>query len=145
MKVPPIRLLEQHYDSISVKAVRAHRPGDGPGWKLQTTLSLRQNPEEERIWALLFEIVLGQEEDKPAIPYEIAVQATGTFEVHAEIPADEMAKLVAITGTSILYSGFRDFVATVTGRGPWGPYLLPTVSFTDIEPETKLEKQADRD
>jgi len=40
-----------------------------------------------------------------------------------------------VNGTSIFYSGLRDFVATITGRGPWGSPLLPTVSFVDLEPE----------
>lgn len=143
MKAPPIRLLEQHYDGISVKAVQGHRPGEGPGWKLQTTISLRQNPDQDRIWAVLLEITLGQEEDRPAIPYEIAAHATGTFEVHPGVPAEEMAKLIAINGTSILYSGLRDFIATITARGPWGPFLLPTVSFADIEPESEAANQGE--
>ncbi len=136
MKAPPIRLLEQHYDNVSVKTIREHSSGENMGWKLETTISLRQNPDKDRIWAVLLEITLGQEEDKPPIPYEIMVHATGTFEVHPGIPTEAIAKLVAINGTSILYSGMRDFVATITARGPWGSFLLPTVSFADFEPSS---------
>lgn len=134
MKAPPIRLLEQHYNRISAEAVPEHRSEEDAGWLLKTTISLRQNPDHDRIWAILLEVTLEQEENRPSIPYEISAQTTGTFEIHADIPAEEIPKMLGINGVSILYSGLRDFVATITARGPWGVFLLPTVSFADIEP-----------
>lgn len=138
MKAPPIRLLEQYYNRVSVEAMEDHKPGGAPGWELATTISVRQHPDRKRICAVLLEIRLSQEDGQPRIPYEISAHATGTFEVHPGVPAEEIAKMVAVNGTSILYSGLRDFIATITGRGPWGSLLLPTVSFIDVEP--KVEK-----
>ncbi len=134
MKAPPIRLLDQHYDRVSVEAAPDHVPGEGPGWELRTTVTLRQNPENERTWVVFLEITLGQEDGKPRVPYELQARAVGAFETHPKLAAEDAAKLVAVTGTSILYSGLRDFLATITARGPWGPFLLPTVSFRDLEP-----------
>jgi len=133
MKAPPIRLLEQHYKRILVEAVDDHSPGDNPGWRLSTTISVRRHPENKLTWAVLLKVAIDQEEGQPVIPYKIAADVTGIFEVHPGLGPNEVMKMVGINGVSILYSGLRDFIATITARGSWGVFLLPTVSFADME------------
>jgi len=37
----------------------------------------------------------------------------------------------------MLYSAARETVATLTGRGPYKTYILPSVSFADFQTEKK--------
>ena len=50
----------------------------------------------------------------------------------------EMMLLPEATGTSILYSAAREYLITVTSRGPWPALVLPTVSF--MPPKEKKRK-----
>lgn len=65
------------------------------------------------------------DENQPS--YDINLVALGIFEVNPKWPEPE--KLVKINGASILYSAAREFLITITSRGPWGAVTLPTVSF----------------
>jgi len=53
--------------------------------------------------------------------------AIGFFSVNAEWK--DPLKLLEVTGASILYAAAREFLITITSRGPWGAIMLPTTSF----------------
>jgi preprotein translocase subunit SecB len=76
--------------------------------------------------------------EKPA-PYKLDLQITGFFEVLPDYPENKVKELIRITGASLLYSGAREYVLGFTSRGPWGPVLLPTISF--LEPNQQEEPQ----
>ncbi len=59
--------------------------------------------------------------------YKIHLIVIGFFEVSPKWPNPE--KLIRINGASILYSAAREFLLTITSRGPWGALMLPTFSF----------------
>jgi preprotein translocase subunit SecB len=71
------------------------------------------------------------------------LQVVGFFKVAPDYPDDEIEKLIQIGGSSILYSASRDFVLTITSRGPWGPVFLPSVTFTK-ETEHKKSTPGER-
>lgn len=76
-------------------------------------------------------------EDKVA-PYEISLEAVGTFILAPEISKEKKEKLLEINGCSMLYGMCREFLMSVTSRGPWKGFMLPTVSFyTPPEEEEK--------
>ena len=94
-----------------------------------------------------YKIVLGVDHLQPAntdnekgtLPYKIALQVIGQFAVEpAEPDAEKLEKLLRFNGGSMLYSAAREMVLIVTGRGPWGPYALPTVNFQTLK---KVEPQ----
>jgi hypothetical protein len=66
--------------------------------------------------------------------------AVGFFRVRPDFPADQATKLVAVTGTSMLYGAVREMVANLTARGPAPMLNLVSVAFTDtpIEEDPKL-------
>ncbi|MBU0483914.1 MAG: hypothetical protein KKB30_05315 [Proteobacteria bacterium] len=70
--------------------------------------------------------------DKEKNPYDIHVVALGHFKVHPDWP--DPGKLVRVNGASILYSAAREFIITITSRGPWGAITIPTKSFQTIVP-----------
>lgn len=49
----------------------------------------------------------------------------------------ELEELVNTNCPSMLYSAAREIILSLTGRCPHGSLLLPTVSFTDFEPNEK--------
>lgn len=66
-------------------------------------------------------------------PYKIDVELAGFFRLSGEFDEQEAARLVAVNGSSVLYSAAREYVWMVTSRGPWGPYQLPTVNFSAMD------------
>lgn len=57
----------------------------------------------------------------------IELVAVGFFEVNSDWP--DPLKLLKINGATILYSAAREFLITITSRGPWGAIPLPATSF----------------
>ncbi len=74
----------------------------------------------------------------PDLPYEIRLHVIGYFQLDPEFEHKDLEHLVQVNGASVLYSAARDFVLTLTSRGPWGPLMLPTINFR-IGPRPKAE------
>lgn len=81
----------------------------------------------EKIEAVL-EIVVRQENDHDQIPYFIDLMAVGQFTMIDGKEPDN--KFMATNSLAILYGAAREFVLSVTSRGPWQPLMLPTYYFT---------------
>lgn len=77
-------------------------------------------------------IIDGVEGKEAPTPYNISLQIVGYFIVDNEFEHDNIGRIVEINGASILYSAAREQVLTVTGRGPWGSFHLPTVNFNNM-------------
>lgn len=73
---------------------------------------------------------------EPGGPYNYTLHAVGFFRADESYPEDKRPQAVVINGSSMLYTAAREFLATVTGRGPWGAVILPVTSFA---PERKPE------
>jgi len=79
-----------------------------------------------------YQIQLAVKSTEEAVPkgaYDLTVHVIGYFRVDPDYEHEHLEHLVQINGASALYSAARDFVLTLTSRGPWGPLLLPTVNF----------------
>jgi hypothetical protein len=48
--------------------------------------------------------------------------------------------MVHVNGASILYGSLREMIAGLSGRTTHGVYLLPSVSFVDLEEEAEIKK-----
>ena len=75
---------------------------------------------------------LDPKNDEKINAYSVNLVALGHFQVHPDWPEPE--KLARINGASILYSAAREFLITITSRGPWGAISLPTKSFNTLTP-----------
>ena len=139
MATSPLRLEEVIYERVHVEARKAFNKDGDHGQRINTQMGFGQNLEDSGLWRVELEVKVLPDDDEPEPPYDIDIRCVGIFRVHQDFPEDRAGKLVAVTGTSILYSGLRDFVMTISGRGPWGAVMLPTTSFVDIEPATDEE------
>lgn len=134
MANPPLWLNEVAYLRVVVEARQDFDPNaDDPG-AVHPRLRIQQSARDPRDWKAELRVEVRQDRDCSPPKYEVDITAVGVFSIHPEFPENRMPKLIATTGTSLLYSGVRDFLMTITARGPWGPYMLPTTSFADLEP-----------
>lgn len=141
MPTPPLQLERSFYDQLSLSAIPEHERGKG-GYEVQTTVQL-QAGDSGRRWLLSLTIATKAKPGPPP-PYEIHLKCNGFFSV--PVPKEneeETARLVGVTGSSMLYSAAREYVLLLTSRGPWGPLQLPTTSFFNIS-FIKLEKTKTR-
>ena len=137
MTTPPLQLEELIYEIVHVVARKGHRASGEHRQRLENHLEFGQNRDVPGLWRVGLGVKILPEKDEPEPPYDIDMQCVGFFRVHPDYPQDRAGKLVAVTGASILYSGVRDFVMTISARGPWGPFMLPTTSFIDVEPKAE--------
>lgn len=100
----------------------------------ETSFSCSPVDESGRFQVFL-ELSSKEDEKKELYYYRFKLASVGVFRWNAEFPQDEEEKKkleerLAITGASILYSGLRNMLQTITGVGPYvPPYILPPITF----------------
>ncbi len=83
--------------------------------------------DENNLYQIAIDISSSADDEQDKLPYVVHIVAVGIFEINPEW--DEPEKLLYINGSSILYSAAREFLITITSRGPWDALYLPSVSF----------------
>jgi len=78
---------------------------------------------------------------KNAVPYFGVVKLVGFINIDENVSDDKRENLLMVNGLSLLYGAAREHIASITSRGPWEAFYLPTVSFrkdeTSIDGELK--------
>jgi preprotein translocase subunit SecB len=130
----PLQLKSYFFPHVLVTADPSFTPNDDKSihvdYKVKTGL---ERDEEHNLYQVAVEIVATPDENAK-IPYSIHLVGVGLFTVDEKFPEPE--KLLKITGASIIYSAAREFLITITSRGPWPAVILPMVSFL---PREKME------
>ncbi len=117
---------------------------DGIRPHIRVDSDIFRSEEDGSRWRVELNIKAGQKERR--FPYSVNVGITGFFRVLKGYPEEKAELLVRVNGASILYAAARESIAMITGRGPYQPLLIPSLSFLPDEPpkiETALpvEKQ----
>ncbi|EFK06768.1 conserved hypothetical protein [delta proteobacterium NaphS2] len=116
------------FSYVQVAADAEYEPSDDN--ELETNFTVNVSVEKDEasdIYQVVLEIIAEPENDESRIPYTIHLITIGLFSVDEGFP--DKKKLLGITGASMLYSAAREFIITVTSRGPWAPIFIPTFSF----------------
>ena len=87
-----------------------------------------QAPRDSNRWQVSLE-VRHQPAPNANFPYSYRVVLLGQFGVAPTVQAADEERMVRVQGASMLYSMAREIVRALTGRGPYRPVILPTVSF----------------
>jgi len=127
LAAPPLELKKYFFPYVQIAADAEYEPSEKeitPNFEVKTSL---EHDEANHVYQVVIEIVAEPEDEESRIPYSIHLIAVGLFTVNSEFPEPE--KLLRITGASMLYSAAREFVITVTSRGPWPHVIIPTISF----------------
>jgi len=142
MTAPPLRLKHYFFPEISVTANANFHYEDfknGVEFTVQTKVALAASEKKPDVYQLALELKLEALDERP-LPYDVSLSVVGFFAVDNGVDPGRRDELVRINGASMLYSAAREFLLTVTGRGPWQPLMLPTVSFVETGGEKPGKK-----
>lgn len=109
--------------------------------KLNINVASGKNTEEQNHWRFELNIEADENSSEPDFPYTFAISLVGFFRVDENYPSEQADLLAQVNAPSILYSAAREFLANVTGRSPYQPILLPSVSFAPEPKEAKPKKK----
>jgi preprotein translocase subunit SecB len=124
------------YDKVVVEAIEEYKPDAGLTLAGEISVELGHSDALSIPWVALLTVTVTVPEEGPPPPYSVDMRAVGHFKWEGDAETDPgvpVERVVGINGASLLYSGIREMVAMITGRGPWGPMLLPTVDFRTVE------------
>ena len=127
----PLELKKYFFPFVQVSADAEYESTGqeiSPHFEVRTTV---EHNEENNIYQVVLEITAEPEDENSKIPYSIHLITVGLFAVDENFPDRE--KLLKVTGASILYSAAREFIITITSRGPWPQVIIPTISFLPQE------------
>lgn len=128
MTKPPITVQHYFFPYVEIAADPEYNPENtnDTADSFETKVSIDNSP-ENNLYQVMLDISLFPENEEKKNPYSIHLVAVGLFTVEDNYQDKE--NLLKITGASILYSAAREYIITLTSRGPWPPLFLPTISF----------------
>jgi len=130
MEFLPLQLELHYFSKVMVEADPCFQPKDDEDQllRINTQVELMQHREDPLRWQVILNVKTEAPEGQ-TMPYKVDLQAVGFFVVAPEVEEVRRPKLVRANGAAILYSSAREFLLTITGRGPWPPVYLPTTNF----------------
>ena len=130
MAIPPLRLETYYFTKVAVSADPCYEPQEGvaPAITIDTDVGLGQHSSDPNRWMVTLGVHAKSPDEKP-IPYNVDLEVVGFFRVEPEVEQGKAPALVQANGAAILYSAAREFLLTITGRGPWPSIALPTTNF----------------
>lgn len=78
---------------------------------------------------------------KKQVPgYALEVTALGTFSIETskKIPISHRTELQIYSSTNIMISSLRGYLRDLTGYGPFGAYVLPSIDMADLISQKKI-------
>jgi preprotein translocase subunit SecB len=130
MKQAPLQLEQLFLGKVSVTPSRV--PLTAPGeLRVDTMPAFQRDNADPSVWTVQL-LISFKAAGNQSIAYEGEIEMLGRFRVVAkELEEEKHRELVAVNTLSILYSSARESIAMLTGHGPFGKLLLPSVSFAD--------------
>ena len=107
-----------------VIAIPNHKPNENPDpLAPNNTLDVHPMEENPRRYMVIMKSVFNHAEN-PTYPYVIDMECLAVFAADSSLPHDEALRAATITGHSVLYGAIREAVSWITGRQPYGPFML---------------------
>lgn len=145
MNPSPLQLDRYIITEFSFKShVDYQYPGDYTGKvdisDLKCEVSTRRHKTEKQRWLIDLTLDLPQGVKK-RYPYSFKISLVGFFTVSDLYPDKKVDFLVQANSPALLYSAAREFIATVTGRGPYLALWLPSVMFLKPNDNVALDRK----
>ena len=137
LRASPLQVIAQEFVEISVQATPG--TGHGPG-NIEVERESAPSEDDPNVWAVHLTVEISGVEDEPLPPYTGRLVLRGMYQVHESF-SDNPARLIRVTGASMLYGAARELFAQLTARGPNGLLTLPSVSFYETPPKKKAAKK----
>lgn len=129
---PSLDLKYHFYSSVHVVAdvdiIKEAKPDSEFGYNFTTEVEVGKSENNQFEFQVKLTIKSEPAEGKLK-GYDIELTIVGFVEADSSYPEDRRDGMVSVVGASILYGAARDFLLTLTSRGPYPPVYLPTVSF----------------
>lgn len=133
----PIEIISYFFPAVTVAADPLFDPeAERVEPEVKVKVGVDRNKENDS-YQVALDISFESESEENSYPYSVSLIAIGIFKVDPNFSDPD--KLLGITGASIIYSAAREFIITITSRGPWGPVMLPSISF--LTPEESQKKK----
>jgi len=136
----PLRLENYFFTKIHVDACPNSCEKAGKGLFTVKSTCMKHK-DAERKWMVQLELQQVKDKEDGCPEYSFHVEMIGFYEVSKNCPDGNAEALVRANGPALLYSAARELIATLTGRGPFAPVNLPTVTFIDEAVPTKTTSQ----
>lgn len=141
MQLSPLQLKRYTFNNVNISAIEPVEQGSTDN----STSNCEDNVEFKT--SLSYGIGAGQEENPKdfavklgitvdsapgcRVPYRIDISITGFFEASEAIALEKRRDIAMVNGASLLLGVIRDQILTLTLKMALGPFLLPTMNFTD--------------
>ena len=141
----PITLAQVYFVRSVVIAVPDHKPVEGAALPPPTNnIGVKKVEGEGRVFHAEMRTILNPEMD-PSIPYSIDMLCLATLTVDDTLTDELALRGVAITAHNVLYGAIREAVAWITGRQPYGQYLLGLSVLHPQPPASPQQEEAASD
>jgi preprotein translocase subunit SecB len=133
MELAPLQLSDYFVHSIHVDAMPdydVNKPADldSEALTVEKACTLQDGAAGRRYG---IDLVIKQTEiEGKNLPYTYELRMFGLIDVLPEnLDEERMQRLVDINGPSMLFGAAREIIRAATGRGPYGPVLIPSTTF----------------
>jgi len=134
MKPSPLQLKTYFLTELAVKAIPADPAATTPPapglMRFSTEVHHAQNKTNPSDWRVSLRISC-QSDGKEHCPYVVNMELLGFFEVAPSVNEELIKPLVMANAPALLYGAARELLLLVTGRAPYGPFMLPAATFID--------------
>lgn len=132
MKLAPLQLTDYFVLSIHVEALADYDAGKEQDLDV-ANLQVTENcvpAGDDKPNRFLIDLIIKQEAlEGKNLPYSYELHMIGFIEVSPNFPKDILLRAVETNGPSMLFGAAREILRAATGRGPYGPVLIPSTTF----------------
>lgn len=135
MSTFPLRLDRYFFTESVVTANPSYDPDGSRIGSVIVPPAISCSPLAEQDGAFGCEMIIQLDESKSENPpYFFSIHAFAILVATPGTAADMAFSLAHATGLSMLVGAIREHLASITARGPWGPFLLSPVVITPSTP-----------
>lgn len=140
-KAPVLDLTGHFFPEVQVRAnpeVTQETLDSGDAYDIDFVTNVRLSQSDERPDNYLIEFNLCTDKKQADKAWEISVTVVGSF-VLPECEEQKRIGIVMVNGQSMLYGIVREFLYSLTSKGPFDPVYLPTITFYP-DPENEIKE-----
>lgn len=128
-EMSPIQLSQAVFTDVRITAQQDAYVAPDSVFNTQVEFGAKPISDDQLAWNVVVRVHIKQANDKKPT-YLGTVECVGLFQVHPQLPKENVEKFVFVNGTSILYGAVRELISTITARGPWPSITLVSQSFS---------------
>jgi preprotein translocase subunit SecB len=136
VKKPPLKMVDHFFTRMHVEAstpdiedLDSEKAFD---FEIECEVDTRVNTNDEDLYQVVLDVTTSPKEGY-LFAYKMDLQVIGLFRPAEDYEGEDPVSMIEMIGATLLYSAAREFVYTVTMRGPWPAVYLPTTSFIPAE------------